>query len=315
MSRFVQLVLAHILQSSSTLRQSHGLKDISKGNSRIEDLRLQIGNAGTFQDFNDVVADLNRVCYIDRSTKRRVIRVLSAKSDKLRGVEMSLREILSRVPSIEDSYRMTFAEDAKTATITFRQDLNERRLFEIIVVDPELFGDRASLRQLVVRWRERFPLLKSWTVISAVHAYGDSYIHFRNEKNIGVDEFSEKRLVLNEGAFELSTKYSREPQLFSPFEALTSAASAYSGRNFLISPVNGHCVSQFSIHFLALFLLSSLVRYRPQTWMHALSRSVMPDAPSDDQAISLIERFLDENSDSLPQFVVRTLNPSRDDYA
>ena len=87
------------------------------------------------------------------------------------------------------------------------------------------------------------------------------------------------------------------------------------GANSLISPVNGYSVSELSIHYLALFLLSSLVRYRPQTWMHALTRSVMPNAPSDDRAISLIELFLDENSELVPAAIVGILNPPPGDYA
>ncbi len=58
-----------------------------------------------------------------------------------------------------------------------------------------------------------------------------------------------------------------------------------------------------------------LVRYRPQTWMHGLSRSVMPDTPADDQAISLIEGFLGLNSGSIPAMVVGILNPPQIDYA
>ena len=51
------LILACHLRSFSAGRQAHGLKDISRGNSRIADLRVRITNAGTFQDFNDVISD------------------------------------------------------------------------------------------------------------------------------------------------------------------------------------------------------------------------------------------------------------------
>jgi hypothetical protein len=79
--------------------------------------------------------------------------------------------------------------------------------------------------------------------------------------------------------------------------------------------VSGQYVSEFSLHYMALFLLSSLVRYRPQTWMHAISRSVVADMPADDQSLSLIERFLDINSSEIPDMVVSVLNPHEDRYA
>jgi len=49
-------VTAKSLDSLSTLKPSHGLRDISAVNSRIADLSVQIEREGTFQKFNDVVA-------------------------------------------------------------------------------------------------------------------------------------------------------------------------------------------------------------------------------------------------------------------
>ena len=53
-----------------------------------------------------------------------------------------------------------------------------------------------------------------------------------------------------------------------------------------------------SSHYIAwlLYLLSTLVRYRPLLWMHAISRSVIAEAPADDKMLSLIERFLSLNA-------------------
>jgi hypothetical protein len=69
------------------------------------------------------------------------------------------------------------------------------------------------------------------------------------------------------------------------------------------------------MQYLALFLLSSLMRYRPQTWTHAISRSVVPGVPADDRALSLIERFLDLNQAEIPGVVVQILNPNEDAFA
>lgn len=115
-------------------------------------------------------------------------------------------------------------------------------------------------------------------------------------------------------AFQISPQ-SQEQELFPPEEALTSLSSSYpSGSNHAISPVDGASLSEYSVHYLALFLLSPLVRYRPQTWMHSISRSAFPGAPADDQAISLIERFLELNSNAIPGMIVGILNPPQGDY-
>jgi len=48
-------------------------------------------------------------------------------------------------------------------------------------------------------------------------------------------------------------------------------------------------ISDESFLDLMLGLLSSLVRYRPQIWQNAISRSVTAQSPADDRSLSLIE--------------------------
>lgn len=91
------LIVASKLNSLATLRQTHGLKDISANNSRIAELKLKIDRSGTFQEFNDVVAPLTRLGLVDVVNKSRAVYFPSAKSDKLAGIEVSLREILRRI--------------------------------------------------------------------------------------------------------------------------------------------------------------------------------------------------------------------------
>src|SRR6202035_4012047 len=88
------LIVARHGRSLSTLPQKHGLKDISAHNSRIAELRIKIGNAGTFQDFNDVVAELSHLRYTNNDAKLCTVLLPSAKSDRLRDAEISLQEIL-----------------------------------------------------------------------------------------------------------------------------------------------------------------------------------------------------------------------------
>src|SRR5467141_1959121 len=64
---------------------------------------------------------------------------------------------------------------------------------------------------------------------------------------------------------------------FSLKDGFCPVAGGYSGPDICaIAPVGDLYFSEFSMQYLALFLLSSLMRYRPQTWTHAISRSVVP---------------------------------------
>jgi hypothetical protein len=45
-----------------------------------------------------------------------------------------------------------------------------------------------------------------------------------------------------------------------------------------------------------------------------ISRSIIANEPVDDQALSLIESFLDLNGDVIPEMVATALNPREDRY-
>ena len=307
------LVLARHSRSAATLPHAHGLKDISRENSRIAELRLRVDGAGTFQEFNDVVAELSRVQYIGYSYERRAISTPSAKSAQLRAVELSLRDILTRIPELDSLYRMTFGEEALTARLGFSQDRVEDDLFELTLVDSQKFSDRESLKRIVGECRMRFPFLKDWRVHKAFHEGDKSVIVFRNTHNSDFDEFDESQLEDQSpnGFFGLDVR--DEKDVVIPVQkVLRPLGGSYGGQIHAISPVNNLYLSEFSLHYLGLFLLSSLVRYRPQTWAHAISRSVMAELPADDQALSLIEKFLDMNSNDVPAMVVAVLNPHED---
>lgn len=310
------LIIARRLASLSTLRHAHGISDVSKGNSRIAELRVKIGEAGTFQEFNDVVADLTRLCYYGESTSPRAVYLPSVKSNRLAGIELSLRDILSRVPGLESLFRITFDEDARTGPISVQNHFHDSDYWELRIDDPMLFRDRESLKTIVERWRVRFPFLNTWCLVSAQHAWGYSVIQFGNISNTGIDEFGEDFLVGEGDHYVAKSPKERRSDRFLFSERLPPLGGGYAeGNAYAISPVNGSYLSEFSLHYLGLFLLSSLVRYRPQTWVHAISRTGISEAPADDQAVSLVERFLDLNSADFPSLIVTVLNPHEDRYA
>ena len=309
------LIVATKLNSLATLRPAHGLTDISAGNSRIAELKLKIERSGTFQEFNDVIAPLTRLRLIDMVNKSRAMYFPSAKSEALQDMELSLQDILSRIPRLESLYRQTFGEEALTDTVSLEAGSLEAD-FRLRVDDQELFTSRESLRQMVLRWRERFPFLRTWRLHSAQHAWGNSLIYFRNVHNLNIDEFSEEYLNEQDGTFQEQALAGDVNERFSLEDGFGPVGGGYIGGAIsAIAPVGDLHVSEFSIQYLALFLLSSLMRYRPQTWTHAISRSVIPGEPADDRSLSLIERFLDVNQAEIPEVVVQILNPNEDPFA
>lgn len=161
--------------------------------------------------------------------------------------------------------------------------------------------------------RSRLPFFTNWRLNSAVQAWGKSAIYFRNVHPPQIDEFSEEYLALNDGSFSESPLPENQNEPFPLGQGLDPLAGGFSGQlPYAIAPIQDLYLSEFSVQYLGLFLLSSLVRYRPQTWMHAISRSVIPGEPADDKALSLIERFLDLNAQEVPDMIVKILNPHED---
>src|SRR5689334_12828585 len=59
-----------------------------------------------------------------------------------------------------------------------------------------------------------------------------------------------------------------------PFETIIGRHGAcFADGRYLTKPLNGIYISNFSLHYLGMFMLSSLIRYRPQTWFHAITRN------------------------------------------
>jgi hypothetical protein len=305
-------VTAKSLDSLSTLKPSHGLRDISTVNSRIAELSVQIERAGTFQKFNDVVAPLTRLCYIDNSTKNRTISLPSTSSSRLSGLKLSIREILSRIPGLESLYRMTFGDDPETDLISVEHSVKNDEEFRIRIDDRELFRDRDSLKIIVNRLRTKFPFLRKWRLTSAQQAWGNSIIYFRNTGNINIDEFSNAYLFFSNDSYEERPVPNDDNKPFIIAAGLHPLAGGFSSATNAISPVNDLNLSEFSLHYLALYLLSSLVRYRPQIWTHAISRSTFHEMPADDRALSIVEQFLILNSQIIPNMIATILNPHDD---
>jgi hypothetical protein len=310
------LILALKGKALENLKQSHGIRDTSAQNSKLEDLRVKIESDGTFQQFNDCISTLNRICYFAESNTPTSILIPSSLSNNFSEMILNFKEILSRIPSLAELYYQTFSEHANTSPFIFNFERYWGGFFTIRIDDSNLFNDRTSLKKIVCRWRARFPLLNNWRIIRASHAWGYSVIEFQNIEIDTIDEFSEEYLQGSDSEFAINDKIISSIKTRPDIKnIMTPVAGGYSdaGPNF-ISPINDVYFSEFSLQYLGVYLLSSVVRYRPTTWIHAVSRGSNNQTPADDRAMSLVEMFLETCLTSFPNMVIKILNPYEDKY-
>lgn len=311
------VVAGRTTRSLSTLAHSHGLSDTSLQGSVMRDLRVRIGTTGTFQDFNDVVRNFSRVLYFEANTKPAALGLPSATSGELQGREWDLRAILSRIPGLEDLYRVTFSEEANTEGMSISFWAENGDFCELRLDDREGFADRQELQSLVSKWRTRYPFLSQWRFVSGVPAWDKTVLNFANVSNAGLDEFSEAELMPLDAGFGMTSdaRGARSVPRTPLRSILVPMAGGFpEGHPHAMAPLDGVYPSEFALHYLMLFILASVVRYRPDTWAHAISRSVLSDRPSDDQVIAILERFLEIHTSTVVGLVVTALNPHEDRY-
>ena len=293
-------------QRLNTLQQAHGVKDRSPHDARLGQLIVAIEQRGTFQEFNDCVRTLNRVQPLSLNGTRQQFTYTLVESASLDGVTVSLKEIFSRLPGLEALYRATFDE---RENIDFVQIVGPEEGFGWTVrVRSAPWGD--DFEQCMTRieeTRNRMPFLRRWTFSEASGMGGPSLI-FRNAEPL------ENELDRNVIKWHLDGFAANPPpfvRYFRDIEASLGPVLAAPGLagGYYMQPLAGHFVSFQSLQFLALHLLSSLVRYRPVTWMHALSRSANNGRAADDAMLALIESFMAKVQLSMPTFVANVISP------
>ena len=311
------LILARRSVAMSTLAKGHGIKDISTPDARIVELKAKIESRGTFVEFNDEVGAINRACYFGQDLQPKSVLVPTASSNALIATEVSLKDVLARIPGLGKMYRNTFNEAPHTEYFDALNYRSDEDYFSLRIVDAQVLDSRDALGQILNRWRARFPCLAKWRVIEATRAWGETYVTITNLPNNVEDELGELNLRSNgSGGYSAriipTADVPRQPLA----EILDGIAGGYSDSGIHgVSQIGDHYLSEFSLIYIGLFLLSSLVRYRPDIWSHAVSRSSLQDRPMDDQALALIEQFLEISQPRIPAIVVSLINPNEDRYA
>ena len=298
------VVCCRTVRALSTLSKSHGLKDTSPESARVDALEATLDARGTFYEFNDVVREQEGMTYFEHAMTRWHL-LPTASSDQLAGAKITLKECLSYTPKLGKLYRATFHEEAKLLSFTHTGLEGATDLSYLRIDIPELFDDADSLRKIVEGLRAKYPMLGRWQFSSADKAWDNTVLMFQNTVPIA-NEF--ENLQPTDGARRLSSGHQAETpvdfrSLMEPICGDLSQSSPC-----LMTKMNGHSLSDISFQYIAMFLLSSLVRYRPQTWVHSVSRLGNSERPADDQSLALIERFMDLAQTSFPQLVVRLIS-------
>ena len=76
----------------------------------------------------------------------------------------------------------------------------------------------------------------------------------------------------------------------------------------MIETYEGIFISEYALHYLGMFLLSSLVRYRPPIWTHTIKSSVTSGRAADDKSLALVEKFMDLSIFEFALMVPKVMN-------
>ena len=286
----------------ASLPKAHGVRDTSSTTTIIPELTVRVGDNGTFQRFNDVVARLNYLAY-GRDAQNYTLVLPCATSTQMTDVQLTLKEILARVPLTQSLYRSTFAEPPLNEPFMIHE---ADGYWQIVVEQDAPSSTRAELSMIVADLRRRFPALGRWRLVQASRAWGRLQLNFRNV-DVPPDELHED--VLGEYSARFIVRGHLGSERRELLDILSPTGGAFGNVHpSLISPHNGLYIAEHSLHYLAMFLLSSLVRYQPQTWVHAITRSETPEAGVTDHVLALLQQLMETHREKMPELVTELLN-------
>ena len=325
-----------------TLVRKHGLKYVSENNAKMHELKVKIENEGTFQKFNDVISQMGTVELVDEINRPFSLGTPFDNSTNLNNKNLSLKDILSRLPSLKGLYKNTFQEDIKVLEIKFVYKSEEyigATKLKVSCYTEQIFSDLESLKKFIKGLRTNYPFLEKWCFVEAFN-HPEGYIFsFCNIDRKNIDEFSGELIVPDFFSNLISRPIEIEPpkatkgkvielnsRRFAPNEIrklklkeiippLVNIGSIIDPDLLVVEPIEGSYLSGHSLQFLGMYLLSCLVRYNPQIWVNAISRrppaskkQSASDRPVDDTALAIIEKFVDLTLSEFPKMIVEVFN-------
>jgi YaaC-like protein len=305
------VVAARCLAKLESLPQSHGLRDISAGNALMKDLRVKVEGTGVFQHSVDAARSVERASIVDNA--RTVwFRTPSCSSGELVDAELTLDDILARIGDLATLYRDTFSrEPGSLLAVTERLP----GVPHVYTLETSIKASSAptarELLNTVRELRQRFPFLTRLNFSYAQYLSDYTTITFdasrpagdlpADEAGIHVTEDG-PRVILQPLPERAGWQAIPREELYG--EILPCAQGGLFGHYpTFTSPVRDNVyLSEFSLLYLGTYLLGSLVRYRPEIWIHALYGTETPTRPRDDGARALIQSFLDTAAKQVPRW-------------
>ena len=290
-----------------SLVPKHGLSDPTTLNNSLASLEVKVQLNGTFPELIDSTRELEKVIvyHRDKFTETRLPHPPDY-SSALNGKTLTLKEILARISGLGNLYVETFGDVPKVIQCGFFELDNDCKTTRLSVVDHSNASDRASIQRKITTLRTRFPFLNQWAIMEAMKNGRVTFCTWpRNE----LTEFSADSL--NEDSLYL---FWHQPEPIQ-YDCLTDPrprtppiyGNLLDSNPIIIEPVHGAHVSEFSLYYAGMYLLSSLVRYRPTIWANAIARRPLGSLPPDDKPLAVIEHFLQLASQRFPRMTVNAI--------
>lgn len=306
------IIMARTLKNFETLPRKHGLQDISPNGAALDSLRLKVTANGTFDVMNDAVRNLEKFI-VHTGSQVNYVRQPTARPQELHNVAFTLKDILARIDGLQEHYFSTFNESAKVVTcshFTGGPAEEGHQYFRFEVFPKGTFQSKEDLFGAVQDLRNRFIFLINWG-FDAASSHGDFMsIQFANTKYAGgnaIDSSDVTAVVVTANSYGCQIQRNGTPDFDD--DILSKTAPVYGGLSasrdtHLIEPIGGLFLPEFALFYMGMFLLGSLVRYRPDIWSNVLSRRAVSNNPVGDKALSLIEHFIEVGLSKFPQLVV-----------
>lgn len=301
------LVLARTHCDECTFPHKHGLTDVSSDNSKLKNLEIKIEESGNFQLFNDA-ARIKKVRLLENSLWKYYF-CPSSPSENLKTKKLTLQEILSRIPNLEVLYKDTFGKDPNLVRCSWPGVDQFTDYIDFQIFHHKQFRNLQEINDIVKDLRERYSVLKNWFLIKANWSWDNNSLTWANirpnDENMALEQYLE---------LEKDEYWGKEKNGFkAKKEALEGERIEFSeiippmadvGNPYLIEEYDGEDISEASLYYMGVFLLSSLVRYRPNTWIHSLKGRNTDIHPIDDKPLAIILKFLDLSLNKFPEMIL-----------
>lgn len=302
------VIISRLNVALDMLVPRHGLSDPTTLNNSLASLEVKVQLKGTFPELIDSTRELEKVIvyHRDKFTETRLPHPPDY-SSALNGKTLTIKEILARISGLGNLYVETFGDVQKVIECGVFELDDCCKTTRLIVVDRSNASDRASIQRKITTLRTRYPFLNQWAIMDA-------------RKNGRITFCSWPRNELTEFSADSSREDFLDIVWHQPtpirYDCLTDprprVPPIYGNlldkeTKIIIEPVHGVHVSEFALYYAGMYLLSSLVRYRPTIWANAIARRPLGSLPPDDRPLAVIEHFLQLAAKRFPRMTVNAI--------